>query len=81
MNVFVGVTCDALCEFLAFLLDWVRYAAAGRHGNLAALLFTPVGHLLDQHGKLLAVLALRGAVFYVAALWYVERLLRFVAPQ
>jgi hypothetical protein len=50
-------------------------------GDLAAWALTPIGHLLDQHGKLLAVLALVGIALYVAALWFTERPVPFVAPR
>jgi hypothetical protein len=50
-------------------------------GDLAAWALSPIGHLLDRRGKLLAVLALVGIALYVAALWFAERPLPFVAPQ
>lgn len=50
-------------------------------GELSARLFTPIGRLLDRHGKLLAVAALVGIALYVAALWYSQRPIPLVAPQ
>jgi hypothetical protein len=50
-------------------------------GDLADSIFTPIGRLLDRHGTLLALVALLSIAVYVAALWYAERPLPFVAPQ
>jgi hypothetical protein len=60
---------------------WTRPAVQREISDLAAWLFNPIGRLLDAQGKLLAAFVLLGIAVYVAALWYAERALPFVAPQ
>jgi hypothetical protein len=50
-------------------------------GEFAGNIFAPIGRLLDRHGKLLTALAALLIALYLAALWFTERPLPFVAPQ
>jgi hypothetical protein len=60
---------------------WTNEAERRGLGKLAAQVFAPIGQLLDQHGRLLTMLVLMGIALYVAALWFSERPLPFVAPR
>jgi hypothetical protein len=59
---------------------WTDLTVQRELGDRAAWLFNLIGRLLDANGKLLAALVLLGIASYVAALWYAERALPFVAP-
>jgi ABC-type Fe3+-siderophore transport system permease subunit len=50
-------------------------------GDLSASLFTPIGYLLDRHGKLLAAAPLLLIAVYLAALWFAERPVPFIGQQ
>jgi hypothetical protein len=76
----LGAVLGTLLVFHAYY-RWTGLDVRGELGDLAIWVFTPVGQLLDQHGKLLGVLVLLGIALYVAALWFAERPLPFVAPQ
>jgi hypothetical protein len=76
----LGAVLGTLLVFHAYC-RWTGLDVRGELGDLAIWVFTPVGQLLDQHGKLLGVLVLLGITLYVAALWFAERPLPFVAPQ